>query len=163
MLWGYLTKGIFFGLAALGFAVLFQTPRRTLWVILLLASVGGIVKTMLVDLGYGVIVATLVGATVIGFLSVQAAHGLHAPQLVFSIPSVIPFVPGVYTYRMMIGVIELTQSWKSETYLATLSETVQNGITAALIILSLAVGVAFPLLMTRRDTGKFLGFTKNKK
>lgn len=154
-------KGICYGIAALGFAILFNVPKRTLLTISLLAMAGGVTKLLLFEWGYGLVLSSLGGATVIGILSIQTAHILHAPHLVFSIPSVIPLVPGLYTYRMMIGLVSLTREMAPEDYMRVLSQTVKNGLTAGFVTLSLAVGVATPMLLTRKKSGKFVKIVGN--
>ena len=150
-----LEKGIWFGFAALGFAVLFNVPQRTLIVIWMLGAAGGLTKLLLMQASIGIVFSTLAGAAVIGTLSVSAAHNKHAPPLVFSIPSVIPMVPGAFAYRMMLGLIKLAGTAVTDpTYHQTLAETTSNGLKTMFILMSLAAGVAIPMLISRKDTIK---------
>jgi uncharacterized membrane protein YjjB (DUF3815 family) len=150
-----LEKGIWFGFAALGFAVLFNVPQRTLIIIWMLGAAGGLTKLLLMQANVGIVVATLAGAAVIGVLSVSAAHNKHAPPLVFSIPSVIPMVPGAFAYRMMLGLIKLAGTAVTDpTYHQTLAETTSNGLKTMFILMSLAAGVSIPMLISRKDTIK---------
>ena len=150
-----LEKGIWFGFAALGFAVLFNVPQRTLIIIWMLGAAGGLTKLLLMQANVEIVVATLAGAAVIGVLSVSAAHNKHAPPLVFSIPSVIPMVPGAFAYRMMLGLIKLAGTAVTDpTYHQTLAETTSNGLKTMFILMSLAAGVSIPMLISRKDTIK---------
>lgn len=150
-----LEKGIWFGFAALGFAVLFNVPQRTLLIIWLLGATGGITKLLLMQSNVPIVVATFAGASLIGILSVSAAHNKHAPPLVFSIPSVIPMIPGAFAYRMMLGLINLSATAvSSETYYQTLAETTSNGLKTMFILLALAAGVSIPMLISRKETIK---------
>ena len=150
-----LEKGIWFGFAALGFAVLFNVPQRTLFVIWLMGAAGGLTKLFLMYFGIEIVIATFIGATLIGILSVSAAHNKHAPPLVFSIPSVIPMVPGAFAYKMMLGLIKLSgTAISNSTYSQTLGETVSNGLKTLFILIALAVGVAIPMLISRKETIK---------
>jgi uncharacterized membrane protein YjjB (DUF3815 family) len=63
-----LEKGIWFGFAALGFAVLFNVPQRTLIIIWMLGAAGGMTKLLLMQANIGIVVATLAGAALIGVL-----------------------------------------------------------------------------------------------
>ncbi|MCV9387306.1 threonine/serine exporter family protein [Reichenbachiella ulvae] len=148
-----LEKGIWFGFAAMGFAVLFNVPVRTLRLIFLIGAIGGLMKALLLELEANVIFASLGGAILVGYVSILAAHNKHAPPMVFAIPSVIPMVPGVFAYRMMLGVIQLS-GMKNEQYDLVLVETIDNGLKATFILFSLALGVAIPLLITRKDSIK---------
>ena len=150
-----LEKGIWFGFAALGFAALFNVPQRTLLIIFLMGAAGGLTKLILMYANTDIVIATFAGATVVGLLSVSAAHNKHAPPLVFSIPAVIPMVPGAFAYRMMIGLIKLSgTAVTSESYSQTLSETASNGLKTLFILIALAVGVAIPMLISRKETIK---------
>ena len=148
-------KGFWAGFAALGFAILFNVPQRTLFIIWGMGAIGGFTKFLLLGFEVNMIMSSLVGASLIGVLSVYAAHNKQAPPLVFSIPSVIPMVPGAFAYRMMLGCMELAGTTSnSQTYLKTLSETTNNGLKAFFILIALSAGVAIPMLVTRKDTFK---------
>lgn len=150
-----LEKGFWAGLAALGFAILFNVPQRTLLIIWALGALGGFTKFFLLGLEANIALSSLAGATLIGIFSVYAAHNKQAPPLVFSIPSVIPMVPGAFAYRMILGMMELVGTTSdSENYLKTLAETTNNGLKAFFILIALSAGVAIPMLVTRKDSFK---------
>ena len=152
----YAEKGFWFGIAAIGFAILFNVPKRTLFPIWVLGAVGGLVKIWLVHLGHGPVLGTFVGASIIGLLSHLASWWKISPPIVFSIPASIPMVPGIFTYKMMTGVIKLTGNPDPVEYSKILSDTVHNGMLALFMLLSLAVGAALPLLIVRKKSGKEL-------
>ncbi len=155
VLFTLLEKGIWFGFAALGFAILFNVPRRTLFIIWIIAALGGLTKLILIQQNLEITIATFAGASLIGMLSVYAAHTKHAPPLVFSIPAVIPMVPGIFAYRMMLGLMKLSSTAAtSDTYSVSLSETVSYGLKTLFILMALAVGVAIPMLISRKETIK---------
>jgi uncharacterized membrane protein YjjB (DUF3815 family) len=150
-----LEKGIWFGFAALGFAVLFNVPQRALLVIWLMGAAGGLTKLIIMQFNIGIVIASLAGAALVGILSVSAAHNKHAPPLVFSIPSVIPMIPGAFAYKMMLGFIKLSGPVVlNGAYYQTLAETTSNGLKAVFILMALAAGVAIPMLISRKETVK---------
>ena len=152
----YVEKGFWFGIGAIGFGVLFNVPLRTLFPIYVLGAIGGLAKVCLVEIGYGPVLATFVGAVIIGLLSHLAGWWKVSPPIVFSIPASIPMVPGIFTYKMMMGVIKLSGNPNPVEYSSILSETVHNGMLALFMLLSLAVGAALPLLIVRKKSGKEL-------
>ncbi len=154
----FVESGLSFAVAALGFAVLFNAPRRSLLPTVFIALCSGVIKQGLLHLGFNAPLTALMSAAIVGIFSIQAAHSFHAPNVIFSIPAIIPLVPGVYAYRMMIGLIQLVGDLDSEAYLRVLASTVKNGLSAAFITLALAVGVAAPMLVTRKNSGKFIRF-----
>jgi len=149
-----LEKGLWAGFAALGFAILFNVPPRTLFAIWYLGALGGIAKFLMLDLNLNIILSSLIGASLIGVLSVPLAHKIHSPPLIFSIPAVIPMVPGVLAYRMMLGLMKISTHAGDAGMDGVLVDTIQNGMKTIFILLSLAVGVAVPMLVTRKESAK---------
>jgi uncharacterized membrane protein YjjB (DUF3815 family) len=82
------------------------------------------------------------------------AYSKDSPPLVFYIPSVIPLIPGFFIYKMMLGIMSLTSINDTDLYLQNLIATVNNGVKATFILISLGIGVAVPMLITRRETIK---------
>lgn len=149
-----LEKGFWAGVAAIGFAVLFNVPVRTLFAIWLLGAIGGFAKYLSIGFEINIILASLIGASLIGVLSISIAHKVHSPPMIFSIPAVIPMVPGIFAYRMMLGLIEIATHVGEAGMENVLVDTVQNGLKVLFILLSLAVGVAVPMLITRKESAK---------
>lgn len=149
-----LEKCIWLGMAAIGFAVLFNVPTRALGYIGVMGALGGIVKVMMIHQEVSVILGTLFGATLVGFLSIYFAHKTNCPPPVLAIPSVIPMIPGKFAYKMMIGLINLSGDLDPATYTYIMSETLNNGLKVMFILMSIAGGVGIPLLIARRDTAK---------
>lgn len=147
-----------FALGAIGFALLFNVPARTIPGIAFLAAAGGLMKVVLMHNGTGIILSSLAGASVIGVLSVLMAHRKHTPSIVVAIPAVIPMVPGVFAYRMLLGLLTFAVDKNSEVSPEILGAILKNGLHVALITMSLAIGVSVPFLLTRQKTGKFLKF-----
>ena len=156
-------KGIWFGLAAVGFAVLFNVPTRTLVPIFVMGAFGGLTKAIMLHYEINVIGASFAGATLIGFISIFFAHEKHAPPPIFAIPAVIPMVPGIFAYRMMIGLISLAGKLDNTAYTRIMSETTNNGLKVMFILMGLATGVGLPMLITRKDSAKDLRFKRNRK
>lgn len=158
-----ITKSIWAGIAAIGFAILFNVPRRTIFTIWTLGFLGGLIKFSAMQFDIGIVLPSFLGATAIGIASIQTAHIKNSPPLIFSIPAVIPMVPGFFAYKMMLGLIALTNIENTDTYLQTLIQTVNNGAKAMFILISLGTGVAIPMLLTRKESIKKSKFNKNKK
>ncbi len=153
-------KIVWFGAAAGGFAILFNVPARTLLPVIIMGALGGLTKLILLNMELNVIVATLAGATLIGFLSIPFAHNKHAPPPVFAIPAVIPMVPGIFAYKMMLGLISLAGPLDPSAYTQVLSETFNNGLKVMFILMSLAGGVGVPMLITRKESAKEIRLRK---
>lgn len=151
---GVIEHMIWPGFAAVGFAILFNVPRRTLIVTLGMGSVCGLVKYLTMNWGLEVITATFLSAIVVGFLSIPAAHNRHSPMYVFSIPSIISMIPGAFSYRAMLGLMKLTRELSYDQYVDVMQQTTSNGLKAVFVLLSIAVGVALPMLLTRHESAR---------
>lgn len=153
--WTHLIENWFwFGFAALGFAILFNVPKRTLVPIFVLGAFGGTVKLLVLNWNNSVILATLMASIVVGFISIAAAHYKHSPPFVFAIPAVIPMVPGAFAYHTMKGMIQLANEQNHEDFVPLLREVVTNGSKTMFILLAIAVGVFAPMLLTARESAK---------
>ena len=143
-------------ISAMGFSMIFNIPRRLLWVV----AVGGIIAVCtrnFVNLGpsnnnigldMGLAIGSLAGSALVSLIAVKAVHWVHAPNHVISIPSVIPMVPGVLMYRALIGLIEMN-GWVGE-----LTNAMKFGINSGITILCIALGVATPNVFARRWVAK---------
>lgn len=154
-----LGKAFWCGWGAVGFGILFNVPPRTLFALWIGGAIGGLLKFTLVQLTVGVVFASFVGATAVGVLSIPIAHFRHVPPMIFAIPSVIPLIPGVFAYRTMLGLIKLTGNIGPE-YSTIISETVNNGAKTLFIIMSLAMGVAIPMHVMRKESAKNIRLRK---
>lgn len=151
--WSYAAAA---AISAMGFSMIFNIPRRLLWVV----AIGGIIAVCtrnFVNLGpsngnigldMGLAIGSLAGSALVSIIAVKAVHWVHAPNHVLSIPSVIPMVPGVLMYRAIVGLIEmngvvgeLTDAWKF-------------GMASGITIMCIAIGVAIPNVFARHWVAK---------
>jgi uncharacterized membrane protein YjjB (DUF3815 family) len=138
------------GVAALGFAILFNVPARTLILGAICGAAGYAVRSGLVQAGIsGVEMATLIAAMLVSLLGVLFGRRWHVPPVVFVIPGVIPLIPGALAFRTMIDILVLTTDGlqSNETILTA---TATNAIKTLLIVGAIASGIAVPSLLLRR-------------
>jgi len=163
MLTEILIKGFWAGFAAIGFAILFNVPRRTIFPIWCIGAMGGLIKFTTMSFEISVVFASFFGAVAVGIMAIQMAHLKDSPPLVFSIPSVIPMIPGIFAYKFMLGMIALTSIENADAYVQTLVETVNNGAKMMFVLIALGTGVAIPMLLTRKESVKKSKFNRKKK
>lgn len=141
----YWEAAIATGIAAMGFAMNFNVPRRSLPAVMLLAIIGMSVRNFIgFELGQGLILGSLAGASLISLLAVRLVQPTRSPNHVLSIPSVIPMVPGILMYRGIFGLVHMGNDVTQ--FMAAFT----NILNAALIVLCLSVGVAIPNIFVRR-------------
>jgi len=136
-------------IAASGFALLFNVPVRTIPVCALCGALGHGFRTFLVSQGMPVEAGSLAGATLVGLMGEYLSHKVHTPASVFTIPGVIPMVPGTYAFRTMLGVIKLTNV-EPDRSAEVLSQTFIYGIRTGLILGGLALGIAVTSLLFKK-------------
>lgn len=148
----YLAYAVAAAISAMGFSMIFNIPRRLLWVV----AIGGIIAVCTrnfvnlgpsngnVGLDWGLILGSLIGSSLISIICIKAVHIFHTPHHCLSIPSVIPMVPGVLMYRALFALIEM------HGVVGELTISIHNGIRASLIILCIAIGVAIPNIFARK-------------
>ncbi len=150
MLGFVIQDGIWSAVAAVCFGVLFNVPRRLLPGCALAAGLGHALRTLLMQLGLDIELSTLVGSTLVGFVSVFLSLRWHAPIPVFTLCAAVTMVPGSFAYRTMLGVIELSQG-NADTANAALIAASSNAVRTALILGAIALGIAAPALLFQRE------------
>ncbi len=152
----YISYAAAAAISAMGFSMIFNIPRRLLWVV----AIGGIIAVCtrnFVNLGpsnnnigldMGLAIGSLAGSALASLIAVKAVHWVHAPNHVISIPSVIPMVPGVLMYRALVGLIEMNG------VVGELTNAMKFGMGSAITIMCIALGVAIPNVFARHWVAK---------
>ncbi len=151
-LWLLLQNAFWAGVAALGFAILFNVPLRTLPGCALGGAMAYLIRTALtVQTGLvGVETATLAGATTVGFLGVIFGRLWHVPAVVFVVPGVMPLMPGSQAFSTMVDIVILATGDMTVITETLLVEAAINAIKTMLILCAIAGGIAIPSLLLRR-------------
>lgn len=153
-----LSEKIFWAMmVAVGFAMLFNTPRRAMLVTALLGGIGWAVKVILLKtlLQNQIVFCSFSGALTVGMLGVYFAHRVHTPPIVFTIPAVINMIPGKFGYDFMLGLIRLvTVENKKEILPHDFMETASLGLLTTFIVMALAFGIVAPVLLFNTKTVK---------
>lgn len=145
-----LTDAFWSGLAALGFAMLFNVPTRTLLGCVICGATGHALRTLFMGLGFSIEFSTLAGATVVGFLGTIFAQRWQTPATTFTISGAIPLVPGVFAFRTMIGLLSVAAAPNVDVGTVALVEASINGVKTGVILGAIAAGIAAPSLLFER-------------
>lgn len=126
--------------AAIGFSVIFNIPPK----LLVIAGIGGIIAVttrniLSLEFGMSQAWASFWGAAVVSIIGLKVAHKLQTPHTVVTIPAVIPMIPGVLMYRLLIGLFFISK-YNAEYFLTAM----QSGIQATMVVLAIAVGATLP-------------------
>jgi uncharacterized membrane protein YjjP (DUF1212 family) len=154
--WILISKFILGGITSLGFALMFNTPKRALWTVFLLGSVGYLIKFILVtELGLNLTLSIFVASCFVGISGMYFAHRAHTPPIIFMIPAVINMIPGLLSYEFMMGMIAWISGDKNhKPPVEEIIQTFSYGISTVFIVFALALGVAFPVVVFKSYTVK---------
>ncbi|CVK16372.1 MAG: threonine/serine exporter family protein [Apibacter sp.] len=141
---------------SIGFAVIFRTPYRSMWVVALLGGLGFSCRALLLRYCENQIVfSSFAAASLVGISGVYFAHKVHTPPIVFTIPAVINIIPGKMGYEFMISLIEVMILKEGEPLQFNyLVEMLEKATRTGFTLLSLAFGVVFPLLIFKTRSVK---------
>jgi uncharacterized membrane protein YjjP (DUF1212 family) len=145
----YASKLIFGGITSLGFALIFNTPKRAMWTVFILGALGYCIKYLLFkECEVNLILSIFVASTFVGISGMYFAHRAHTPPIVFMIPAVINMIPGLLSYEFMMGMINWISNGKGQkTSVEAVVQTFSLGISTVFILFALAFGVAFPVVV----------------
>lgn len=136
-------------IAAIGFAVISNPPRRAILYAALLAAVGHSIRFVLLNYaGLDLASVSFIAAFSIGMLSLLAGYRIFCPATVLYIPALLPMIPGMYAYRTVFSLIRFLQSSGNDNEaIHYLLEIFKNGITTASVLFALGVGATIPIFI----------------
>lgn len=146
--------GLFAAVAAIGFAVISNPPRKAILGCAILAAVGhGLRYFLLNHLGVDISTASLFAAFSIGLLSLWFARRIHCPAEVFAFPSLLPMIPGMYAYKTILALMKfLTDAPAGAKSAELITEIFRNGLTTVFVLFALVIGVALPIFLFHKQS-----------
>lgn len=135
-----ITSGLTSFLATLGFAVIFNTPRRHLITASMNGALGWMFYTLIIQLGGTSIYANFAGAVTVGLIGEFLANFFRKPATIFIIPAIIPFVPGYGIFYTMESIM-----------MQNFTEAVSKGSESFMIAVAIASG-----LIVSSTVGRFV-------
>lgn len=128
----------FLGVA--GFAVVFNSPPRPALAAALIATVANTPRISLVEAGVAPLVAAALATCTIGLVAWYVGAALGLPRIILSVPAVVIMVPGAAAYRALVSFND-----------GDLLGALDYGISAVLVVLGMALGLAAARMLTDRD------------
>lgn len=146
---GSILSDMFFaGIAATGFAAISHPPKGVIPYCAFIAAIGHAGRYCLINFaGCHIVLASLIGAIIIGLLAIIIAPRLKCPPETFSFPSLLPMIPGIYAYRTIQALtISLTTSNEKEfQHWFYLFES--NGLITIFVVMAMVIGQMLPILL----------------
>lgn len=127
----------------LGFALMFNSPWRMALTAALVATVPNVLRILAVEqASWPPQAAAAVAACLVGLLAAAVAPRLNIPRITVYVPAVTIMVPGVPAYR---AVYHLSNG--------EITQALSYGVSAALVVAALAIGLAIARMLTDREWG----------
>ena len=101
-----LSQAIFSFLSVVGFSILFNLPRKLIIPASISGMIGWIIYLSVQDPTTNFIVPAFLGSIAVGIVGEVFAVVLKHPATIFTIPGIIPFVPGYGIYYTMFHLVE---------------------------------------------------------
>jgi uncharacterized membrane protein YjjB (DUF3815 family) len=141
---------VFSGIVAMGFGAMFNVSWKDLTICFGIAGLAGIVKILGIEAGLLLAAASFLGALTAGILAILASRSRRCPPSIYSIPAVIPMVPGVPGFKTILGALEILQLG-ADSSPEIVARTMILGLTTVSVAIALAVGISLPGLTRMRE------------
>ena len=156
-----LLDGLFAAIAAIGFGAISDPPMRAFPRIAVLAAVGHAMRFCLMTYAsFDIATASFLASLSIGMGSLWLGAMIKCPMTVLYIPALLPMIPGMYAYKIVLSLILFMQNIKNTALSAQyMHEMFYNIIITVSVIFMLAVGATIPIFLFRN---KAHSLTRNK-
>jgi Uncharacterized conserved protein len=143
------------GIIAVGWGILFNTPRQVLYVAALLGGLGHSIRFLLLEAaGAPLVLATLAGTVFIGFLGIAFARKVDTPPVIFTMPACITMIPGMYAYHTMLGFVKMAGSDITVQDPSLVPQTAQYFVITLSLLFTLSIGITIGSLLFRKKTAR---------
>ena len=142
----YLNQALAAILAAGGFSIMFNTPKKLLAIIAVEGIITMLIRNVIMlEFGLPQAIGSFAAAAVVGIAALKIIRIVHTPNTLLIIPPVIPLVPCVLLYRLLFAVLHIQTISVEE-----LLEALRFGVDGITIILAIVVGVSMPNIFIQR-------------
>lgn len=138
-----IVEALFASCAAMGFAMVFNVPKHTLKFCALGGAIVYDLRTIFLSLDFGIELSTFLASAIIGFIALQWSKKYKIPRPVYTVPSIIPILPGTYAFNAMINLIDMNRFGAT---VELIELFVYNGLKAVAILIAITFGLVLPSL-----------------
>ncbi len=150
------------GVIAIGWSILFNTPRKAIWIAALLGGLGHSIRFLLIEgTGAHLVLATLAGAVFIGLVGILFSQKADMPPVVFTMPACITMIPGMYAYHSMMGFIQIAEMGLEDPDPALIAQTTHYFVITVALLFTLSIGITLGSLLFRQKTARTIELDLN--
>ena len=139
---------IFSFIATLFFALVMNAPKKSLFFSSLIASFGYFIYSICV-LYNQKLLGFFLGTLMISLLGELCARQIKMPATIFIFPAVVPIVPGLGLYQMMLAFVQ-----------NNISQALHIGVETLINIGAMSIAIAFVSLLLTKAPNKIYGTSK---
>lgn len=144
---------LFAAMAAIGFASISHTPRRTAIICGLAGAAAHVVRGLLTAPGLfdlNIIPAGIIAAFVAGIIAVLLSPVVKVPAEACLFPALLPMIPGMYAYRAVAGLAGCLSCAAENAVAHQMYLFFSNALTCAAIIVGMVLGANLPIFMLKK-------------
>lgn len=97
---------IFAFFSTMGFCILFHVPKKHILLSSFVGGCGWLIYTYFNTMGISKVLACFIGACAVAFLSGLFAKFFKEATTIYTIPGILPLVPGAGMYYTMLAILE---------------------------------------------------------
>lgn len=131
----------------MGWSLMFTLPSRYIMYCLIMTALGFSTKSLMVNYGVHLAVATFFGSMLASFLGVWFAQRFRLPPKALIVPSVICLMPGIAAYKAMVSMVQIGYFGFSMELFVTMMSYFFNAI---FVISALVLGLSIPGILFYR-------------
>ncbi len=134
----FITQVVLSFFSIFGFAIIFNIPRRSIFLASINGMIGWIVFFYIQKFSTNFVLPPLIGSLIVGLIGEILAIYHKQPATLFIIPGIIPFVPGYGIYYTMFHILN-----------NDLSNALSTGVESIFVAIAIACGVVVATSLTR--------------